>query len=844
MGLLGALASDLLDDEIEVISLEPVAETYKSRDGTREKKRKQAFLAFPETTNSNFRPIEKPDFEINHERVNLKAARKIRQDILRAEGAPHNKDLECTVKVLTVEDKTRVVNPDRKFPSRLAEILETGDTELVVKIALSKEKAFLVSVAREIAIMRQLAETRKKDGELFFPDFIEPAEDDFSNPACVQQTLISENVGQGNLRCKVRKVRDVYLVGAKLLRAIKQIHALGVVHGDLHFGNIIANDLESLRVIDFGEAQLFVTDEGNHVPDHRGNNNVIHMNMGVGTPWELLDKSPRTRRDDFYRIAFMLHVLVNTNIESARQSRNPCLEVANPAFPVLDAMFQTACAMTFAQKPDYDLWIEKLEGMAKDSAADAWTPREKVTKIGLPPIAAGAKGSNPFAKKNTQPVVQKNTEVAQVEIIGPKLMRRGVETDQESVLPPQSVSGTSSQQSDPDPNQFCIVQGFALIEPCLDECLDIQVSPVCPSRPRSRTASRVEDSFSSGRESPSVHINQLLETAALVAQEISTEPIECDMEKVYVYSKPKQKYIKVSFVETDAEDIRGSEAEIYINTRAQLFAKIVKPIEMLMDSLDREKAVLSTLRVNERASIARPVTTFLIEFRYESDDEEEVNQCTRRTIVTKQAGGSRSLRSFNNLSRKHTAMVAVASLDALRRIHSLGILHGDIHRGNIIIPDSFKPADKANSIKIKLIDFGRARVFINSWGWHELPSYVSPPYGLNPNIMSPFELEHFAQTRRDDLFRLAETLYRVQRAAIRKSDERCDLRRRRFDLNSQLAKEKRTWILESDSPFPDLEEFFHDMAQLEFADRPDYERWIEQFEQAIERYKDDEPLIN
>jgi hypothetical protein len=28
VGLLGALASDLLDDEIEVISLEPVAETY------------------------------------------------------------------------------------------------------------------------------------------------------------------------------------------------------------------------------------------------------------------------------------------------------------------------------------------------------------------------------------------------------------------------------------------------------------------------------------------------------------------------------------------------------------------------------------------------------------------------------------------------------------------------------------------------------------------------------------------------------------------------------------------------------------------------------------------------
>lgn len=47
---------------------------------------------------------------------------------------------------------------------------------------------------------------------------------------------------------------DARLIFAQLTAAVRHIHGKGVVHGDLHMGNVMINEKKELKVIDFGNA--------------------------------------------------------------------------------------------------------------------------------------------------------------------------------------------------------------------------------------------------------------------------------------------------------------------------------------------------------------------------------------------------------------------------------------------------------------------------------------------------------------------------------------------------------------------------------------------------------------
>ena len=101
----------------------------------------------------------------------------------------------------------------------------------------------------------------------------------------------------------------------------------------------------------------------------------------------------------------------------------------------------------------------------------------------------------------------------------------------------------------------------------------------------------------------------------------------------------------------------------------------------------------------------------------------------------------------------------------------------------------------------------------------------TPTGCFNFAMLSPFELEHFPAITRDDMYRTAEMLYYSYQG------ERFDLdefpMRKRFEEGPILAEQKRHMKVDG---FDQLVEFHHEMASLEYYDRPDYEKWTDIFE--------------
>lgn len=57
----------------------------------------------------------------------------------------------------------------------------------------------------------------------------------------------------------------------------------------------------------------------------------------------------------------------------------------------------------------------------------------------------------------------------------------------------------------------------------------------------------------------------------------------------------------------------------------------------------------------------------------------------------------------------HTAKIRVAAFQSLSKIHTAGVLHGDIHEGDIVVKDA-----ESNYLSVKFVEFGLASVMSES----------------------------------------------------------------------------------------------------------------------------------
>jgi serine/threonine protein kinase len=101
------------------------------------------------------------------------------------------------------------------------------------------------------------------------------------------------------------------------------------------------------------------------------------------------------------------------------------------------------------------------------------------------------------------------------------------------------------------------------------------------------------------------------------------------------------------------------------------------------------------------------------------------------------------------------------SIELIRKLHGLGIVHGDIHIRNInladpsITVDNILGTENLSQVNFKLIDFGYAKFFSTDIGESD---FVSRELYSDANhlLASPFQLRGIRIGRRDDIYRLFE----------------------------------------------------------------------------------------
>ena len=201
------------------------------------------------------------------------------------------------------------------------------------------------------------------------------------------------------------------------------------------------------------------------------------------------------------------------------------------------------------------------------------------------------------------------------------------------------------------------------------------------------------------------------------------------------------------------------------------------------------------------------------------------DSCKQNLLVT-DFGGNRTLwkvyvkgttpldPTATAISEGQLARIAADGIAILREIHSHGIVHGDIKNDNFVLDD-------AAPHRLRVIDFGRATPYVSPSTRAHIDYRNEPVSPLwNQKILSPFELEGSPKTRRDDLFRWAECMYKLFGNLIKKLNG--------MD-RSEIVHAKRT---QTGGPIasPIFTQFHHEMAGLGFDQRPDYEKWIREFE--------------
>ena len=142
--------------------------------------------------------------------------------------------------------------------------------------------------------------------------------------------------------------------------------------------------------------------------------------------------------------------------------------------------------------------------------------------------------------------------------------------------------------------------------------------------------------------------------------------------------------------------------------------------EFLMDNLEECLEVGTNIRflVQERVGVSLPVYIF-------------------SSILTKEPSGEENIRILKLLSK---------SVDLLERLHKEGIVHGDIHLGNIALANT-----NTDEGELVLLDFELARSMdIEA----DLNNKGKPWEHLNLRLLSPWQLEGAIIGPRDDMYRL------------------------------------------------------------------------------------------
>ena len=260
----------------------------------------------------------------------------------------------------------------------------------------------------------------------------------------------------------------------------------------------------------------------------------------------------------------------------------------------------------------------------------------------------------------------------------------------------------------------------------------------------------------------------------------------------------------------------GSSTSVRITTderfvvKSLLLEKRDGTADLLFDALSKERGVHESL--GDFGGLSVKLHTV--------DAGQLLPGCEAAVTVTDFAGIHNLHALEASATHSQIAAIGAKGIRILKEVHAHGIVHGDVNKGNFVFENILDP-----SATLRIIDFGRAERFLSFDGTHVPGARGEREQMLNAALLSPWELEGYTVSRRDDLFRLSETLLRL--AGI----DPVGLGAIDLSEDAEIARAKRR-----EPPGPrTLREFHQATLQLGFEANPDYDTWIERFTDAAAR---------
>ena len=189
----------------------------------------------------------------------------------------------------------------------------------------------------------------------------------------------------------------------------------------------------------------------------------------------------------------------------------------------------------------------------------------------------------------------------------------------------------------------------------------------------------------------------------------------------------------------------GSGTLIYVSEDERVVAKtLIPPIQIR--ALCHERAVLKAL---EGKGVPAPHVHSVTE----SDPK-----CSEKLFLVLDYVGAPTIeyiRGHNpeRLTGKVLSRIAARALEAFKKLHSYGIIHGDVHWGNMAVEIS----ESGEVPLVELIDFGMSVAFVKDGSLIPQGERKFPPWTTNLSYLSPNQMEGYTAMPRDDLIRLADT---------------------------------------------------------------------------------------
>lgn len=233
-----------------------------------------------------------------------------------------------------------------------------------------RQQQYRVQLKRFLMEAQSIAQFGKAKDIVNVYDFFEA-----NNTAYIIMEYVDGVLLKDYLEKQGRMEPDVALsVITPIIRAVKKIHAKGIIHRDISPDNIFISGEDSIKVFDFGAAQLNGSSEG------KAGEKVIKV--GYSAPEQYRDKSRQDFYTDIYSVGAILYQMMTGVKPMESTEREFRDELKSPAElgVRLESNIDRAIMEAMAVKPELRFQsIQHLEDALQSKRAAEY-PREKLKK--------------------------------------------------------------------------------------------------------------------------------------------------------------------------------------------------------------------------------------------------------------------------------------------------------------------------------------------------------------------------------------------------------------------------------------------------------------------------------